>query len=1136
MTTAGASDLDTIAREYLGKLLERHRLGASENDIRSAFRDFLLHTGIAADEREIVTETRPAPDSRRKVDLYLRNTYIEFKRSIMAGGAVDPEAIAQLDGYLLENAQAGNGIQNGILTDGRHYLKRTVGDHRRAVNPQAALRSFDRPEQGARLYEYLHEIIATDAADLSPSPESLIAHFGQESAVFRTATALLAEAHRQNRDRPTIAVKRKLWRELLQVAIGQNSVDDSAGHDWLYVRHTYLTALVGLIVQAHFQIDIARYAASDPANLLNGEILRQHTGLKGVTESDLFAWPLETGAPAYLGVIANTVAKFNWQHNSDDLAATLYQNAISADERKRMGEYYTPQWLARAITNELITDPADDKVLDPACGSGTFIAAAVRHIIASTQHLSPAEQLAKLQQNITGIDLHPVAVQLAKATWVIAAQDVIRKARRPGDTIAAPIHLGDSMQLRYDNSGLDAQGYITLDTRETLTGQTGPVEFRIPLTLARQTDQFDKLMMEISEAIEKGDDTARILDQYNLTAPAERQPLEATIANMTALHQINRNHVWTYYLRNMTRPMVIAADKVDAIIGNPPWLAYNQSADIIREELRQLSENRYQIWAGGKNAANQDVATLFYCRAAELYLKENGKIGMVLPHSTLRADQHLRWRNAYYETKRPARSKEPARCFSFDFTIKTPWDLDNLEPDFFPAAGCVVFAKLNGYWSDRKLHQTAAKPLAPGRVEIWSGPTGTPQVKRRLTDLIHDDGTFRSPYADFANRGADVFDRRLFFVSVSPNENPFAPPDTYVTYPRIGKLDKKGYSVEELNGQIVYGDNLFSVYLGESLAPYVTLPPLTAALPVSKAKMMIPLDHTRCPGWPDGESIRHIACEIDRQELDPNMRARWEKMERLWEANRGKTDTKSLTQNLNWLNKLTSQLAYLRQLVNPIVPATPANPIDTATAGGNVIVTDAAAAVDTTAVNPTATTIDAPTVIPAKAGIQKLDAAEPSNPVERPIRIAYTTNGRPTAALIDDNKAILDTKLYQVTCRDLDEAHYLLAIINSDALAKAAKPFCTTNWSKEIKDLHKHLWKLPIPEYDAANESHIQLSCLGRRAAQLAQYQLESLTARSGANRLTADRVRADLRNHWQPESQIAARIETAVAQLLTPP
>ena len=35
--TTVSNERDTLAREYLGKLLERHRLGASENDIRSAF-------------------------------------------------------------------------------------------------------------------------------------------------------------------------------------------------------------------------------------------------------------------------------------------------------------------------------------------------------------------------------------------------------------------------------------------------------------------------------------------------------------------------------------------------------------------------------------------------------------------------------------------------------------------------------------------------------------------------------------------------------------------------------------------------------------------------------------------------------------------------------------------------------------------------------------------------------------------------------------------------------------------------------------------------------------------------------------------------------------------------------------------
>ncbi len=1081
---------DEVAREYLGKLLERHDQGGSENDIRAAFRDFLVRTGIATSESEIDTESRPAPDSRNRVDLCLRNTYVEFKRSIISGGAIDPDAIAQLDRYLLENARAGNGIQNGILTDGKHFLKRTVGDRQRPVDPATERRVYDKPEQGIRLYEYLYDIIDAQAGNLAPTSENLIRYFGQGSAFFKTVTAMLDEAHRQYRDHPTVAVKRKLWRELLQVAIGQNSVDDSPEYDWLYVRHTYLTSLVAVIVQAHFEIDVSQCAASEPAKLLNGETLWQPTGLKGIVESDIFAWPLETEQYSYLVNIARQVAKFNWGDNYDDLAAALYQNTIGADERKRMGEYYTPGWLAQAIVDELIDDPLNTRVLDPACGSGTFLAAAVQRVISSAEALSPVETLAKLQRNVTGIDLHPVAVQLAKATWVIASRDVIMAARQDGhedDTVIAPVHLGDSMQLRYENNYLDAQSYITLDTGETLPGHDDTIQFQIPLSLARRVETFDGLMLAISEAIQRGDDAYRELDVFKVNDNAEREPMERVIANMSALHDGNRDHVWAYYLRNMTRPRVISDDKVDAIIGNPPWLTYDQSADIIREELRSMSQNRYQIWAGGRNSPHQDVATLFYLRVAELYLKPLGKIGMVLPHSVLRTGHHLKFRNACYEQKRAGRSRIPRQAISLDFSLKPPWDLDNLDPNtFFPIASCVVFARLNGEWGDLTMHQGSAKPLAPGQVEIWSGATTTPYVPLRLRPgqvhvigatgtaavtrssvaLIHDDGAFRSPYEPFASQGPTITDRRLFFVTAHPNENRFAPPNTFVTYPREGSQDKKNYSVASLGGQIVNGDNLFDVYLGESLAPYVALPPLTAALPVSKATMTMPLDHSGCPELDNG-FIRHTACEVDKPELDPNMRARWEKMERLWDANKGKNDDKSLTQRLNYHDILANQLEYLR------------------------------------------------------------------DPGDRPVRIAYTQSGRPTAALIDDAEAIVDRKLYQVACRSADEAYYLLAIINSSALATAAKHFCTTNWAREIRDLEKHLWKLPIPKYDGGNELHWRLSRLGQAAAQECRQLLNELIARNAENWLTVEKARSGLRGSWQPVSATAQAIETTVGELL---
>ena len=1040
----------TIATEYFEKLLDRHNAGASESDIRMAFRDFLLQTEIAADESEIVTETSPAADSALKVDLHIRNTYVEFKRSVLTAGAINPDHIAQLDEYIFENAKAGDGIQNGILTDGKNYLKRTLGDRDRALPESSVHVAFDSPAQGHRLYEYLHAIIDTQASGLAPTDANLTKYLGAGSAAFETAAALLKRAHDEHRADPTVAVKRKLWKDLLQVALGEDSVSDSVADDGLFIRHTYLTSLIALIVQARFEIDVKRHADNNPAALVNGEALRQATGLKGIIESDLFTWPLEVGETQHLRTIAAQAARFDWDKGGEDLAAVLYQNAITAEERKRMGEYYTPAWLADSIVRELIADPANARALDPACGSGTFIGAAVRHIIDATSDSPPQERLAKIQENIAGIDLHPVAVQLAKATWVIAGHPVIMAAREAGaaDEIIAPVYLGDSLQLRYDNSRLSAAGYIEIRTGETTDAAKGEIVFQAPLKLARQADRFDALMLAVADAIEKGDDTSRLLDGFGI-AGDERKPLETTIAGMKDLRAVGRNHVWAYYLRNMTRPAVIANRKVDAVIGNPPWLAYNQSAGIIREELKTLSRDLYRIWAGGKNAPNQDISTLFFCRVMDLYLKPGGAIGMVMPHSALRSGQHLKWRLGFYQAKRGGRG-ETERAISADFGIKRPWDLANLTPnDFFPITACVAFARFSGGWGDVEDRAKFAKPLAPGEVEIWRGETGSPKAERAIANLIHDDGEYHSPYSELARRGADIFDRRLYFVSARPQRGMLARPNMLETTPETRGDDKKKYSVERLRGLPVDRDNVFAVYLGESIAPYAALTPRTAVLPASVSEMTVPLD---------------AAGGLDEQALNPDMRARWEIMERLWDENKKPTDRKTLFQRLNYHSILTAQLSSLRGM-------------------------------------------------PPGA-----------------VRVAYATSGRPTAAIIADGKALADTNLYQIICRDADEAHYLMAIINSVTLEDAVEPFRPTGRFGKggARHVHKHLWKLPIPRHDPNDPTHAALSALGKSAAQSAQ----ALAASMGGNP-TVTKIRRELRDKWQRTDADCAAIERAVAGIL---
>ena len=122
--------------------------------------------------------------------------------------------------------------------------------------------------------------------------------------------------------------------------------------------------------------------------------------------------------------------------------------------------------------------------------------------------------------------------------------------------------------------------------------------------------------------------------------------------------------------------------------------------------------------------------------------------------------------------------------------------------------------------------------------------------------------------------------------------------------------------------------------------------------------------------------------------------------------------------------------------------------------------------------------------------------------------------------------------MYQVTCRNLDEAHYLLAIINSHTLENAVRDYMPKGLFG-ARDLEKHLWKLPIPEYDSNNGRHAELSRLGRTAAQECKQLLVQLVLLNGEDWLTVERARSNLRVGWQPGSSTAQAIESAVGALL---
>ena len=822
---------DPNSKKAAAEILRRHDNGEPEANITTAARDFLTVTGLVKPEH-IVEENPPAEGSRRAVDLTALDTFIEFKRRIGTAGGFnpDPRNVDQLDDYLAQSQKQGR-VRMGILTDGKYWLLRwpNAGPVK-TVLPYAF--TLDDPNNWIALHDWLRDNALSAEENKPPSRDTVKESFGPNSPAYERDIATLKALYDEFADFNTIGVKRQLWQNLLTAALGEIAGSPEQMDD-LFVRHTYLTAVIGMVVQARFGSDIRHLAETDPGDLLYGRDFRNKTGLQGVVESDFFAWPTEVGGLPMLKTLARRVARFDWQKAPNDIAAILYETVIPPDERRQLGEYYTPDWLARTMVREVVTDPLDQHVLDPACGSGTFVAEAVEHFneAAAKSSLDPKQALDRLRFSVSGIDVHPVAVHLARAAWVLAAQPTIQAAVDYGlaANITAPIYLGDALQLRFRTGDMFAQQDVTIQVEDDQN-----TELVFPVSLVERAETFDALMGDIAEAIENGQDPHFALDDHQINEPGERQTLEQTIKSLQILHKEGRNHIWAYYTRNLVRPVALARSKVDVIIGNPPWLNYNQTVSTLRTELERQSKDIYDLWAGRHYATHQDVAGLFFARSVDLYLKDRGVIGMVMPHSALQAGQYVKWRKGKWQAKATGRGRNriPGRVLAVDFGYKTPWDLEQLEPNnFFPIPASVAFARRAG--EDGK-----ATPLA-GEVERWFGKEGSPNVRRPIVDFAYTSGSSGSPYSGFALQGAVIVPRRLFFVEETENPAVIQAGQTVTVNPRLGPQDKdpwRSLNLDAITSQTVETQHVYDVHLGETLVPYATLDPLKAVLPLGEAR------------------------------------------------------------------------------------------------------------------------------------------------------------------------------------------------------------------------------------------------------------------------------------------------------------
>ncbi len=844
-------------------------------------RQLLLVGDLGLDEDDLGVEPKTRAQSRGRIDVEAGLAVIEVTRDLRIGTVAKTAKQQLVDRVAARNQQTGQRYV-GVLTDGAEW--RLYGSVNGNVQQVKALTVDPSGPSVDELLAWLEAVLAT-AQQLEPSPSEIVRKLGADSPAYALDVAELTALYAKYRNLPTVRVKRGLWAKLLTTALGTNFTNE----DSLFVDHTLLVAMAEVIGHA-----VVGFRPEDPkisATMIMKGAQFSDAQIGGVVEADFFDWIIEIpGGEQFVKCLARRLSRFAWEHVEHDVMKVLYESIIGPETRKLLGEYYTPDWLAEEIVTKCVNNPLAQRVLDASCGSGTFLFHAVRAYLAAAEaaHRSGPDAIRGVITHVIGIDVHPVAVTLARVTYLLA----IGMARLQADdrpAFAVPVYLGDSLRWGQESTLLSYAGLCipTADDYQMFVNQpdfADQSEFADQLKFPQRIladARFDQLVAELADQAvnrERGPSLAATFQRFEVHAD-DRPVLQQTFTAMCELHDQGRDHIWGYYVRNLARPVLLAQpeNRVDVLVGNPPWLAYRYMTAPQQASFRTMSNER-QLWAGATVATNQDLSALFVARCIELYLKPGGRFGFVMPWAVLSRRQYAGFRTGHF----------PVRAQPVKVTFDRPWDLHKVKPAFFRVPASVAFG--------RRTHSMAAARALNQVPEVWSGRFATATASRAEA-AANIDRTIGEPapprteqgsrYATRFSQGATIVPRFLFFVeSGATNPLGFGAGRQAVRSRRSAKEKKPWKNLAPLKGT-VERQFILPVYLGDSILPFRCLPTLQAVIP-----------------W-DGERLLHG--QNEQLDLYPGLAKWWRSAEAIWNEHRS-SERLRLTERLDYRHGVSQQL------------------------------------------------------------------------------------------------------------------------------------------------------------------------------------------------------------------------------------
>jgi len=325
--------------------------------------------------------------------------------------------------------------------------------------------------------------------------------------------------------------------------------------------------------------------------------------------------------------------------------------------RKQSGAYYTPRDLVEFLVAGALEKPLADlvargdseaildlRVLDPATGSGHFLAAACQHIAAALARVrgeGPPGRPGDLREArrrvaeecLFGVDRDGLALELSRlALWELCGE-----GEPPADFMAGRLVCGDSL------SGPSAADL------GTCPGSGSPVTGARPLMEAIRAGETGERWQGLVEAFSGGVALGRAADA------GYEALVEAALADAPAGPVVDRHPQLAAMIAagagavafEVTFPEVFArSGGFDAVVGNPPWEALRPQAREFHAglDLRVLSEayarqrrvhRRLYRWqsarvGGRQTSGDPDLWKLFMERCAQL-VRPGGDVGLLVP-------------------------------------------------------------------------------------------------------------------------------------------------------------------------------------------------------------------------------------------------------------------------------------------------------------------------------------------------------------------------------------------------------------------------------------------------------------------------------------------------------------------------